>query len=438
MSIEALNWARKTHCGDAMAKSLLRAIGDYADEAGLGWPSLGRLADDCDMSVDSVRRRLKVLEEIGVIATRRAWMDEHGRRNHDGRGRETSRDIQCLLQVKRRRPDPEDEGGADAAPDAASQSCADDTAGAGGGVAIGYPSQQPPMGSYQQGAGSQSATPGVALQPPLEPPLNPHLKDSPPFPPPGARESAAQGKGEDQEPEHFGPAWAGWPGHETMRRDLALREFRQLAPDRQLLARAAVPLFVEAWRKARRSVAPPHFHLWLRRAGFEEFPHAKLAPPAPEPVWIAEGSEEARAHAFVLRLAGLGAPVKIQRGQGADQERGYPRKAAIGADMRAMLAFEGDDRAGWLTLPKGSAGFAAWQKRFEDWCGRALATERRWLEEERPEHRLSAVHPDFRLRDFEDVIRVPCPWPPKRDGTLYGADHHDPPAGDGDDDAADL
>jgi DNA-binding Lrp family transcriptional regulator len=103
VSIEALNWARKIYVGDAYGKSVLRAIADYADEHGYCFPSLARLANDCDLSVDSVRRRIKLLEEHGIIVTFRCWVDETGKRNGEGRGRETSRDIRLRLVLVRTR-----------------------------------------------------------------------------------------------------------------------------------------------------------------------------------------------------------------------------------------------------------------------------------------------------------------------------------------------
>jgi hypothetical protein len=61
-----------------------------------------------------------------------------------------------------------------------------------------------------------------------------------------------------------------------------------------------------------------------------------------------------------------------------------------------MLAFVDDVPSRWLNYPRGSPEFAAWQTRFSAWVGQGLPTE-----------------------PGTDDIRVPCQWPPKKDGTLY-------------------
>src|SRR4051812_27667772 len=106
MSIEALEWARRQWVGDAHAKSLLRAIADYAGEEGTCFPSIGRLSRDCEFSEDTVRRKLRALEDAEFLVRIKSWMDEQGRRNTEGRGRETSHEIRLLL--KRPPGDPPD------------------------------------------------------------------------------------------------------------------------------------------------------------------------------------------------------------------------------------------------------------------------------------------------------------------------------------------
>lgn len=66
MSVEAVSWAKRQHPG-ASAKSVLKSIADYADEKGECWPSRRQLASDTDMSVETISRRLKDLEQGGYI-----------------------------------------------------------------------------------------------------------------------------------------------------------------------------------------------------------------------------------------------------------------------------------------------------------------------------------------------------------------------------------
>ncbi|GEC57028.1 hypothetical protein BEL01nite_60710 [Bradyrhizobium elkanii] len=51
----------------APAKSVLRAFGEYVEGDGMCWVGIPSPAADCDLSQDSVRRRLAWLEEIGAI-----------------------------------------------------------------------------------------------------------------------------------------------------------------------------------------------------------------------------------------------------------------------------------------------------------------------------------------------------------------------------------
>ncbi|MCS3447354.1 MULTISPECIES: helix-turn-helix domain-containing protein [Bradyrhizobium] len=46
---------------------MLRALGEYVEGDGMCWVGIPSLAADCDLSQDTVRRRLAWLEEIGAI-----------------------------------------------------------------------------------------------------------------------------------------------------------------------------------------------------------------------------------------------------------------------------------------------------------------------------------------------------------------------------------
>jgi hypothetical protein len=67
MSFPALAWARVQRVGSQPAKHLLLAIAVYADETGKCWPSRSTLSAETEMSIDTVDRRLKQLEELGFI-----------------------------------------------------------------------------------------------------------------------------------------------------------------------------------------------------------------------------------------------------------------------------------------------------------------------------------------------------------------------------------
>jgi len=67
VSFQAMAWAVKQKTGDAMGRCLLLTLANYADEHGKCWPSLSRLAEDCEMHRATVIRKLEVLRELGLI-----------------------------------------------------------------------------------------------------------------------------------------------------------------------------------------------------------------------------------------------------------------------------------------------------------------------------------------------------------------------------------
>jgi hypothetical protein len=68
MSLRAMAWAFEQRIGDPLAKFLLIAIANYADERDEAWPSLSRLAGDTEMGRRSVVTKIEVLVEAGLIA----------------------------------------------------------------------------------------------------------------------------------------------------------------------------------------------------------------------------------------------------------------------------------------------------------------------------------------------------------------------------------
>ena len=96
-SDEAHAWARSLQLGNPNAKSVLRALALYVDGEACCFVGIDQLAEDSDLSADTVRRRLAWLEEIGAIARTAQWLDSKGVRNGDGRGKRTTDLIRLLL-----------------------------------------------------------------------------------------------------------------------------------------------------------------------------------------------------------------------------------------------------------------------------------------------------------------------------------------------------
>lgn len=75
-------WAKRQQTGSQGAKSVLRAIADYADEDGCCWPSQRQISLDCEMSISSVARHLTSLEAAGFMA-REVRLRDNGSRSSD-------------------------------------------------------------------------------------------------------------------------------------------------------------------------------------------------------------------------------------------------------------------------------------------------------------------------------------------------------------------
>jgi len=402
---EAHAWARNLRLGNLQAKMVLSMLSLYVDGDGVCFVGNPALSEDCELSPDTVRRRLAWLEEIGAISRTAQWLDEYGNRNGDGRGKRTTDKIRLLYDADpelieaRARGDvespavstaisPSCQRGLNSTDDEVSPSCQQGL----------QDSVSPRLGLGQPSQYSQ----GLISEP--EP-------ESPPLPPSGGREAASL---DEVEPEHFQPAWSSYPGHDVMRRDLALEEFRLLSPDRQKLCRAAIPDYADKIRKL--GWKPRAFHLWVRAKGFDEFPNAKLPEERPSlPTRRLVQGDELAGYTVAVRIAERRDPALVSD---RDLGKGVWRTAPVLPDLIAMAAFADVDREQWQIVDKGSEPFAAWRDRLKLWLGVEPQAERIFLEPHNPEvHGLSPLHPNFRVRKSVNGFRVPRLWPPRRDGS---------------------
>lgn len=78
MSVKAMGWAKEQTTGASSSKLVLIVLSDYYDdERGIAWPSIPRLARECEMSERTVYRHLNDLETAGFLV-------RHRRQNEDG------------------------------------------------------------------------------------------------------------------------------------------------------------------------------------------------------------------------------------------------------------------------------------------------------------------------------------------------------------------
>lgn len=425
MSVQAMEWARRQMVGDALAKSLLRAIADYADEHGHCWPSIGRLAGDCEVSEDTIRRKTKILEDADYLVRIRAFVDDSGRRNTAGKGRETSSEIRLRMDRM-----------AAAAPSISVMEVTSEGEGSHTAtLAHSYPRSLLP--SQAATDGSHTATPGVALLLPLnEPSLN--KKDSPQSPPEPEAKEAGQPREENLEgltefksiypvpsnrPSQVAALWSALGADERAK---ALTGARGVRVHRERDPKRPAPV-----------VAPEKFladpALWA------EF--ARLAPvvverPAPKPrVALLVGGEEWCAIAICSAIARR-PPPRMSFNAAGEREIAFIGDPPSGAAAMAQLA-EVDptgvaDFKRWVVWEKGSPQFAAWRTRVGEWLGFMPEAQRFWLDADG-----CIVAPDKAKRlpsgipDSCEGLRVPpteTGFPPPK-GVKAGAD---PPEQGGD------
>ena len=67
MSVKARAWVQKSFVGDGVAKAVLSALADYADQDGRCWPSQETLAADTEFSRRTIASKLAWLEFRGFI-----------------------------------------------------------------------------------------------------------------------------------------------------------------------------------------------------------------------------------------------------------------------------------------------------------------------------------------------------------------------------------
>ncbi|MHC2241508.1 helix-turn-helix domain-containing protein [Bradyrhizobium elkanii] len=398
---EAHSWARNLRLRNIQAKILLSMLTLYVDAEGACFVSIPALAEDCELSPQTVRRRLAWLQEIGAISRHDQWIDDQGNRNGNGRGKRTTDKIRLLYDV-----DPyliEARAAGRAIAEDFDETTAED-----GEISptcqIGLnPEVSPALGLRQP----YHLGKGLISEPEPEP-------EDPPKSPSGGLPDDRRTI-EEGEPAGFASAFDGYVGHEVMRRDLALEEFRLLTQEDRGWCGHAVPLYMAKLRELKQR-RPMNFHLWVRTRGFREFPAPGAAPakPAAPQRRFVQGDE----------LKGLAVATQIAERRELrtirDQELGDGvwTQLAPQADLAAMARFASAERDAWEVVDLGTPQFAAWRDRLAVWTGAEPQAERIFLEPFDPTvHGVSAANPNFRLRKSKQGFRVPAPWPPRRDGT---------------------
>jgi Helix-turn-helix domain len=74
-------------------------LAGYVNDQGQCFVAQNTLAEDCELSVDTIRRWLVWLENVGAIRRAPQWLNCYGSRTNAGRGRRTTDLIQLRLDA---------------------------------------------------------------------------------------------------------------------------------------------------------------------------------------------------------------------------------------------------------------------------------------------------------------------------------------------------
>jgi Helix-turn-helix domain len=385
---EAHSWARNLRLGNAGAKFVLCMLTLYVNGEGRCFVGVPTLAEDCELVENTIRRRLAWLEEIGAIVRMAQWIDEHGRRNSDGRGRRTTDEIALCIEGSADEIEARARGNGDHA-NPANLEGADPNSVEGADPANREGSDQ----------ADPATSPSLALQVGEGPDslnLN-QEEESPPYPPQGGDERTHDDRTRGREAtESLAPFIAAYP--EQLIADYARTQAVWAAMTVQDQADAIVGAkgYAKLIRKERlggRNRSVKDAHSWLRNRQWTGYLGAgKTIEAAKQRCDAAEGSDEWRAWTVFYRCCG---------------RRGIPDSAILSSTQGAngLVAsvprqwppvgrgLDPDNRK-WPSFAEGTPQFAAWLRK---------------LREIDVSIGMGTV-----MIDGKQVraLRVPCEWPP--------------------------
>ena len=401
---EAHAWARNLKLGNIHAKLILSMLTLYVDHEGVAFVAIPSLAEDCELSADTVRRRLAWLEGIGAITRLPQWIDENGNRNGAGRGKRTTDLIRLRTDV-----DP-DVVEARAAGHVAVENEAE--------TSIETEEISP---SCQQGLNPVSPAPALGQPSHCGKGLisEPEPEESPQPPSGGRSGDALAQEGSEETSELFAFLKTNYPDSSRWPWAMVLPLFAGMSLPDQRKAAAASPEYGRTIATTKPKPAALRPERFLKQRIFDNYPHAKLPekpveqePPSFHPV----GSEVCNAMSAACRIAripfepryhgGLSKGVLVRGEPGADFLR-IAELHSVDVDELPFVAIEGTQE------------FAAWRERLRRWTGVMPDARKIWTEAHDPEiHDLPYTHPKHRFRKHVKGLRVPWEFPPLKDGSL--------------------
>lgn len=379
-------WARELSLGNPYAKAIMLALANYMNEDGSAYPGLATISRDTDITQDTVMKRLRWLESIGAIVVLKCWLDENGRRNHDGRGRITSSEIRFLLDA-----DPaEIEAAARAATEPRPLRGAAKSSAESGDVSTRPDGEQiDENGTRPHRVQNYDLPPiGTPIAPERYPtPAGYHIeedkleqeREESPQPPSGGAVDILDGW------DDFQRAWQ----EPIIRQSLAQQVWAALNPAEREFAQRAARGYV-AWRNAQKK--PPNVlgaHLFLKErdawARFAELALGKSGAAATN--HMPNGSDGAKAVSVAYEMAGLTAAI---RGLMRANDGGVWYRLDVTPQLLALA--KAPAASNWLALEYQQA--SAWNGFLEK-----VVTVDAW-------------------RRLHAGSRAPWPWPPRKDGSI--------------------
>jgi hypothetical protein len=336
----AHSWARNLTLGNPHAKAVLMAVCFYVNDEGSCYCGIGTLAQDTDLSENTVRSRLRWLDDIGAIVRIPQWLDDRGRRTYIVGGKRTSDEIKLLLdedfEAIEARARGNDLPSAVATEPELSQSNPAPQVGLND-----EPRPVSPAPALQQPSTSVQGLDSSELE----------QEDSPPTPPLGGRSKIIS----DDKRASFDRFAKVYPSP-IVDYEATLRLWASLSDEDTedaIKGARGYARFLGELAAQKRSRNVKDAHRWLKHRqwiGFLAGPAAKGAEASRSLVTVAEGSDDAAEWAVFDRICG--------------RERRFVNGRTLVPTQRPPPV--GDGKGEWLVAVEGSGQFAGWLRRLRE------------------------------------------------------------------------
>jgi hypothetical protein len=376
MSVKAINWALSQRLRDNNMKIVLFVLADYANKDDQTcWPANKNIADLAELSVSTVKEKLRDLELLKLISRAPRIRKDGGRSSNEI---QLHLDVQVDLgAVEETAVDPDD---VDNTP---SQNLTGDS--------------PQPIVSAQPPADSSRPTPSRLAGQQEEPSTDPSIKTLPPTP--------------EEEPDGFAEFWDKYPDHELMDRDRTLAAFKALTASERAHAVAVIDRYAKLIREKERK--PKNANTWLDQKRFANFPKDGWRSQS-DKTFLEATSKAFRALVVLANIEQRTPPQSYQDDQTG--LLGIWRHGVVPPDLEALGEFDVETYADWRVVERGSTEFNAWASRIKDWTGRYTEPLKINLGGIKRHQKPDKTWFEVPNRTFG--LRVPCAWPPRKDGSI--------------------